>query len=309
MSRRNEDLSFERDQQIVHIANALLNNSKNLYDISLTLTLDELPHLLQVSKKLVSKTPHIIKREFIGNKVGGVGDIKAYLIDGSFEREELKFTFGKQNNSHGGGGTKLTQAFSKDIILFNKFDKQYYPQYFSNLGVKDKKTYHNEWRRKRTLITEKYNLDKSNDGPKISQLMYEEFPETGKSRDIVNNIVKPNYTIYFANELNKLPIEEVYRVCMGIMSGLRKPKDLDNFTLENSKYVLREINVTNMGSENLKIKIINFTPKKSITKIIPNSQQLEIHFCDKTKLTFPLAHGNGGQGSLETYTLKVMFEA
>ena len=64
-----------------------------------------------------------------------------------------------------------------------------------------------------------------------------------------------------------------------------------------------------MGGSKMETRIRNYSSKKSITKIIPNSQQTEIHFCDGTKLSFPLAQGNGGQGSLRTYTLKVFFEA
>ena len=305
---RNEDLSFERDQQIVYITNALINNNKDLYNKSLTLTLNELPYLLKVAEKVVKETPHIVRREFVGNNVGGVGDVKAYLKDGSFEWEELKFTKSKKNDSHGGGGVKLTQAFSKNIISFSKYDKTNYPKYFKNLDVNDKKSYHKEWRRRRDFVTDKYNLSPKTDGSSISKKMYELYPETDLNRKLFGDL-KKDYSVYFSEELLKLPSKHVLRVCNGLTKGLRKPKDLDNFTLENSKYVLREINVTNMGTKSLKTKIKNFIPKKSITKITPNSQQTEIHFCDGTKLSFPLSQGNGGQGSLETYTLKVFFEA
>ena len=305
---RNEDLSFERDKQVVYIENALCNNSEELYDLTLTLTLDELPYLLKVAKENVQETPHIVRREFVGNNVGGVGDVKAYLEDGSFEWEELKFTKSKKNDSHGGGGVKLTQAFSKDIISFSKYDKINYPKYFENLGVNNKKSYHKEWRKRRDFITNKFNLSPKTDGFLISEKMYELYPETDLNRRLFRDL-KKDYSVYFSEEILKLSSGHVLRVCNGIMKGLRKPKDLDNFTLENSKYVLREINVTNMGTKSLKTKIKNFIPKKSITKITPNSQQTEIHFCDGTKLSFPLSQGNGGQGSLETYTLKVFFEA
>tara|TARA_R110000803_G_scaffold93977_1_gene161423 strand:+ start:127 stop:1050 length:924 start_codon:yes stop_codon:yes gene_type:complete len=305
---RNEDLSFERDKQIVHITNALCNNSKDLYDLTLTLTLDELSYLLKVAKEIVQKTPHIVRREFVGNNVGGVGDVKAYFKDNLFEWEELKFTKSNKNDSHGGGGVKLTQAFSKNIISFSKYDKKNYPKYFKNLGVNEKKSYHKEWRKRRNFVTNKYNLSPKTDGSLISKKMYELYPETDLNRKLFGNL-KKDYSVYFSEELLNLPPEHVLRVCNGLTKGLRKPKDLDNFTLENSKYILREINVTNMGTKNIKTKIKNFVPKKSITKITPNSQQTEIHFCDKTKLSFPLSQGNGGQGSLETYTLKVFFEA
>ena len=305
---RNEDLSFERDQQIVYITNALINGNKDLYNKSLTLTLNELPYLLLVSQRLIKSTPHIIRREFVGNNVGGVGDVKAYLKDGTFEWEELKFTKSKKNDSHGGGGVKLTQAFSKNIISFSKYDKINYPKYFKNLGVNNKKSYHIEWRKKRDFVTTKYNLSPKTDGFLISEKMNKLYPETELNKKLFGNI-KKEYATYLAQELNKLPKEHVLRVCNGLMKGLRKVQDLNNFTLKNSKYILREINVTNMGTENIKVKIKNFIPKKSIVKIISNSQQPEIHFCDGTKLSFPLSQGNGGQGSLETYTLKVFFEA
>ena len=305
---RNEDLSFERDQQVVYITNSLLNKKTDIYDMSLILTLDELPYLLKVSKKLIKETPHIVKREFVGNNVAGIGDVKAYLSDETFEWEEFKFSYSKKNLSHGGGGVKLTQSFSKNIIPFNQFDQQYYLQYNRELKVTTKKEYHKEWRKRRNLITEKYNLNPRVDGSKISKMMYKEYPETNNIKELFSK-VKKEYSTYLAKELSKLPIEQVYRVSMGIMKGLRKVKDLNNFTLENSKYILREVNIGYMNSPQLKVKINEFKPKKSITKIIPNSQQLEIHFCDKSKLSFPLSHGNGGQGSLETYTLKVFFEA